>query len=192
FGAGEANGGELLTAMFHSVAARTAGFNITPTDAMLPATAAFMMFLMFVGGGPASTAGGIKTTTLAVATLALRRVLLGRVEIEAFGRRLGEDIANRALAIIVLAVGFITLITIALCALHPELSPADLTFEAVSAVSTVGLSRGVTGELGEAAKLVLVAAMFIGRIGVLLFLLSFIRKRSPTGYRLPETSVVLT
>ncbi len=192
FGAGEANGGELMTAMFHSVAARTAGFNITPTDAMLPATAAFMMFLMFVGGGPASTAGGIKTTTLAVATLALRRVLLGRVEIEAFGRRLGEDIANRALAIIVLAVGFITLITIALCALHPELSPADLTFEAVSAVSTVGLSRGVTGQLGEAAKLVLVAAMFIGRIGVLLFLLSFIRKRSPTGYRLPETSVVLS
>ena len=192
FGAGEANGGELITAMFHSVAARTAGFNITPTDAMLPATAAFMMFLMFVGGGPASTAGGIKTTTLAVAMLALRRVLLGRAEIEAFGRRLSEDVANRALAIIVLAVGFITLITIALCALHPELSPADLTFEAVSAVSTVGLSRGVTGELGGAAKLVLVAAMFIGRIGVLLFLLSFIRKRSPTGYRLPETSVVLT
>ena len=78
-----------------------------------------------------------------------------------------------------------------LCALHPELSPADLTFEAVSAVGTVGLSRGVTGQLGDPAKCVLIAAMSIGRIGVLLFFLSFIRKRSPAGYRLPETSVVL-
>ncbi len=192
FGEGAANGPSLFTALFHSVTARTAGFNITPVEGLLPATAAFMMFLMFVGGSPSSTAGGIKTTTLAVAALALRRVLLGRVDIEAYGRRLAEDVANRALAIILLAVGFITIITIALCALHPELSPADLTFEAVSAVGTVGLSRGVTGQLGDAAKLVLVAGMFIGRIGVLLFLLSFIRRRAPAGYRLPETSVVLT
>ncbi len=192
FGHGEANGSALLTALFHSVTARTAGFNITPSEGLLPATAALMMFLMFVGGSPSSTAGGIKTSTLAVAVLALRRVLLGRTDIEAFGRRLNEDIANRALAIILLAVGFITMITIALCALHPELSPADLTFEAVSAVSTVGLSRGITGQLDDAAKLVLVAAMFIGRIGVLMFVLSFIRKRSAAGYRLPETSVVLT
>ncbi|MFH1499566.1 MAG: potassium transporter TrkG [Verrucomicrobiota bacterium] len=192
FGEGSINGSAWFTALFHSVTARTAGFNITPTEGLLPATAALMMFLMFVGGSPSSTAGGIKTTTLAVAALALRRVLLGRTDIEAYGRRLGEDVANRALAIILLAVGFITIITIALCALHPELSPADLTFEAVSAVSTVGLSRGVTGQLGDTAKLVLVTGMFIGRIGVLLFLLSFIRKRTPSGYRLPETSVVLT
>jgi len=151
-----------------------------------------MMFLMFVGGSPSSTAGGIKTTTLAVAFMAVRRVLLGRTEIEAFGRRLGEDVTNRALAIVLLAVGFITITTTALCALHPELSPADLTFEAVSAVSTVGLTRGVTPQVGDAAKWVLVTAMFVGRIGVLLFLLSFIRKRPATGYRLPETNVVLT
>lgn len=191
-GHGQANGSSVLTALFHSVTARTAGFNITPVEALMPATAATIMFLMFVGGSPSSTAGGIKTSTLAVAVLSLRRVILGRTDIEAFGRRLGEDVANRALAIILLSVGFITLITIALCALHPGLSPADLTFEAVSAVGTVGLSRGVTPQLGTPAKLVLVAAMFIGRIGVLLFVLSFVRKRSPSGYRLPESSVVLT
>jgi trk system potassium uptake protein len=151
-----------------------------------------MMFLMFVGGSPSSTAGGIKTTTLAVAVLSLRRVLLGRPDIEAFGRRLGEDIANRALAILLLSVGFITVIAVSLCALHPEMSPADLTFEAVSAVGTVGLTRGATPLLGDPAKWVLISAMFVGRIGVLLFLLSFIRKRPSRGYRLPETTVVLT
>jgi Trk-type K+ transport system membrane component len=191
-GNGPANGGAWFTALFHAVTARTAGFNITPMGAMFPATAAVMMFLMFVGGSPSSTAGGIKTSTLAIAVLALRRVLLGRTDIEAFGRRLGDDVAERALAIILLAVGFITVVSISLCALHPELSPADLTFEAVSAVSTVGLSRDLTSKLGLPAKGVLVFAMFVGRIGVLVFLLSFIRKRKPVGYRLPETTVVLT
>ena len=191
-GNGPSNGGAWFTALFHAVTARTAGFNITPMGAMFPATAAVMMFLMFVGGSPSSTAGGIKTSTLAIAVLALRRVLLGRTDIEAFGRRLGDDVAERALAIILLAVGFITVVSISLCALHPELSPADLTFEAVSAVSTVGLSRDLTSKLGLPAKGVLVFAMFVGRIGVLVFLLSFIRKRKPVGYRLPETTVVLT
>lgn len=180
-----------FTALFHSVTARTAGFNLTDTSALLPASAAVMMFLMFVGGGPASTAGGIKTTTLAIALLSLRRVLLGRLDIEAFGRRFPDDLANRALSILIVSVGFITLVSVTLCALHPELNPADLVFEAVSAVGTVGLSRGVTAQLGEPAKLVLVVAMLVGRVGVLAFLLALIRRREPTGLRLPETTVSL-
>lgn len=192
FGNGASNGPQWFTALFHSVTARTAGFNITPVGGLLPATAAIMMFLMFVGGSPSSTAGGIKTTTLAVAVLSLRRVLLGRADIEAYGRRLGEDVANRALAILLLSVGFITVISTVLCALHPEMSPADLVFEAVSATGTVGITRGVTPLLSTPAKWVLIFAMFVGRIGVLVFLLSFIRKRPAPGYRLPETSVVIT
>lgn len=191
-GAGRSNGPEWFTALFHSVTARTAGFNITPVGELLPATSAIIMFLMFVGGSPSSTAGGIKTTTLAVAFLSLRRVLLGRNDVEAFGRRLGDEIINRALAVLLLAVGFITVVSTALCALHPELPAENLVFEAVSAVGTVGLTRGVTPELGEPAKWVLIAAMFVGRIGVLLFALSFIPRRPSPGYRLPETSVVIT
>ena len=180
-----------FTALFHSVTARTAGFNVTPVEALLPASAALMMFLMFVGGSPSSTAGGIKTSTLALAFLSLRRVLLGRRDIEAFGRRLPDDLANRALATLLVAMGFITAVAVSLCALHPELPAADLVFEAVSAVGTVGLSRALTPQLGESAKLVLVAAMLVGRIGVLTFLLGFITRRQPTGLRLPETNVVL-
>jgi trk/ktr system potassium uptake protein len=150
------------------------------------------MFLMFVGGSPSSTAGGIKTSTLAIAVLSLRRILLGRAEIEAFGRRFSEETANRALAIVLLSIAFITVVTVALCALHPKLSPFDLAFEAVSAVSTVGLTRAVTPLLETPARVVLVVAMFVGRIGVLFFLLSLLPHRRPTGYRLPETSIVIS
>jgi len=181
-----------LTAFFYAASSRTAGFNVTPTGDLLPATAALMMFLMFIGGGPASTAGGIKTSTLAVAFLSLRRVLFGRREIEVFGRRLPDALANRALSIIIVAVAFTTAVSVALLALHPELDSSDLVFEAVSAIATTGLSRGVTAELGDPAKIILSAAMLIGRIGVLTFLISFVPRREPTGLRLPETNIVLT
>ncbi len=187
-----ASGSTWLTSLFYAATARTAGFNVTATDTLLPATAALLMFLMFVGGGPASTAGGIKTSTLAVAFLSLRRVLFGRRDIEAFGRRLPEELANRALSIILVAVAFTTAVSLALLALHPELDPADVVFEAVSAISTTGLSRGVTADLGDQAKFVLSFAMLVGRVGVLSFLLAFIPRREPTGLRLPETTIVLS
>ena len=150
-----------------------------------------MMALMFVGGSPSSTAGGIKTTTLAVAFLSLRRIVSGRADIEAFGRRLEPQIADRALAIVLLSIAFILLVTVLLCTLHPELPPANLAFEAVSAVSTVGLTRGVTLQLGPAAKVVLVVAMLVGRVGVLLCVFSFLPRCRAPGYRLPQTTVVL-
>lgn len=193
FGAHSAitGGSSWFTALFQSAVARTAGFNITPTESLLPATAATMMFLMFVGGGPASTAGGIKVSTLAVAFLSLRRELLGRRDIEAFGRRLPDELAHRALSVILVAVAFTTAVSIAICALHPDLPAADMVFEAVSAVGTVGLSRGVTDDLGPAAKMVLCFAMVVGRVGVLAFLAAFIRKRENPGVRLPETTIVV-
>lgn len=191
FGYGQRAGSAVFTSVFHSITARTAGFNVTATENLLPATAAVLMALMFVGGSPSSTAGGIKTTTLAVAFLSLRRIVTGRADIEAFGRRLEPQIADRALAIVLLSIAFILLVTVLLCTLHPELPPANLAFEAVSAVSTVGLTRGVTLQLGPAAKVVLVVAMLVGRVGVLLCVFSFLPRRRAPGYRLPQTTVVL-
>ena len=188
----EAHTSGWLIALFNSVIARTAGFHVVAPELFTTASATVIMFLMFVGGSPASTAGGIKTSTLAIAAFSLRRILLGRAEIEAFGRRFSEDTANRALAIVLLALGFITVVTVVLCALHPTLPPFDLAFEAVSAVSTVGLTRGITPMLDAPARVVLVVAMFVGRVGVLFFLLSLIPHRRTTGYRLPETTIVIT
>ncbi len=180
-----------FTALFHSVTARTAGFNVTDMQGLMPATAAVLILLMFIGGSPSSTAGGIKTSTLAVAVLSLRRVLLGRSDIEAFHRRFSDELANRALAIILVAATFLALVAVTLCMLHPELPPFDLLFEAVSAVGTVGLTRGITPRLGPGAKLVLVLAMLVGRVGVLTFVASFLPRRARPAFRYPETTIVL-
>lgn len=187
-----AGGSTWLTALFHSVTARTAGFNVTPTETLLPASVVLMIFLMFVGGSPSSTAGGIKTTTLAVASLSLRRIILGRRDVEAFGRRLPEETADRALSIILIGTAFIMTVAMALCVLHPELPMENLVFEAVSAVGTVGLTRDITPRLGAPAKLVLAFAMLVGRVGVLVFLSAFIRRRAPAVLRYPETGIVLS
>lgn len=181
-----------LAALFHSVTSRSCGFSISDTRGLAPATMAVVMCLMFIGGSPASTAGGIKTSTLAVAVLALRRVLLGRAEIEAFGRRVSDDTANRALAVVLLAGVFLMVVLVTLCALHPELPPGEVMFEVISAMSTTGLSRGVAPALGSAGKCVLVAAMFIGRIGVLMVLMSFMPRRPHSNFRLPEGNIVIT
>jgi Trk-type K+ transport systems, membrane components len=185
-------GSRWFTALFYSVTARTAGFNVTPVDALLPASGALLMFLMFVGGSPASTAGGIKTSTLALAILSLRRVLLGRRDIEAFGRRLPRELIDRALSILFVAIGFTTVVTISLCMLHPELPPDALAFEAVSAIGTAGLTRGITPQLGDPAKLVVACAMLVGRVGVLTFLASFMRRRPASALIYPETNIILS
>ncbi|MDR1498461.1 MAG: hypothetical protein LBS59_08685 [Puniceicoccales bacterium] len=180
-----------LAAMFDATTSRTAGFTISTQSLFTPATTIVIMFLMFVGGSPSSTAGGIKTTTLAVAFLSLRRILLGREEIEVFGRRLDDAIAHRALATIFVALAFITLVTMTLCLLHPNLPAIDLGFEAISAVCTAGMSRDITPRLGDAAKIVLVVAMFAGRVGVLTCLLAFMPRRESSPCRLPRGEVVI-
>ncbi|MDR2512276.1 MAG: hypothetical protein LBD01_00480 [Puniceicoccales bacterium] len=176
---------------FYAVAARTSGFTLTSDMLFTPATSIIVMFLMFIGGSPSSTAGGIKTTTLGVAVLSLRHVITGRRDIEAFGRRLNDSIAHRALATILLAIGFLLLVTMSLCLLHPELPVADLAFEAVSATSTAGMSRGITPRLGEPAKAILVIAMFLGRVGVLTCFVALVSRREGPGYRLPEGTIVI-
>lgn len=178
--------------VFLSVASRTTGFDIGNTGNLTHASLFVLMVLMFIGGAPFSTAGGIKVTTFAIAILALKQYLLGRRDLEIFGRRLDSDIANQALAIVLLTLAMVGVVSVILSALHPEFDMRDVFFEAVSAVATVGLSCGITPYLCWGAKLCLIFAMFIGRIGVLLFFASFIFKRNPNnGARYPETTITL-
>jgi len=185
--------GSLRRAFFLASTSRTAGFDIEDTSGISAAAKMLLMGLMFIGGSPFSTAGGIKTTTFAVAVLSLRKFVLGRSDLEVFGRRLGNDVANQALAIVLLGAGATFFVTVSLCALHPEIDFLSLAFESVSAVGTVGLSCGVTEQLGEPAKYLLATTMFVGRIGILLFITSFLpKKKSDRKARLPETSIVLS
>lgn len=183
---------DFTRAFFLAATTRTAGFDIGDPALLPTGTLLVMMVLMFIGGAPFSTAGGIKVTTFAVAVLSIRQFLSGKRDLEIFGRRLNGDIAHQALALVLLTGLFFALVAIALCTLHPEIDGEFLMFEAISAVATVGISCDVTPLLCDGAKFVLIAAMFVGRIGILLFLASFIQRRESSGARLPEDSIVLS
>jgi Trk-type K+ transport system membrane component len=174
---GEVGGGRLLSSAFLSVTARTAGFNTIDTGGLGTTTAMIVILLMAIGGCPAGTAGGIRTTTVSVALLNTRRVLWDREHLRAFGIRIPDRLVGRALAIITLSLAWIGCGTWLMTMLHPELQVLDLGFEIVSAFSTVGLSRGVTAELGPWARGLLIVTMFAGRVGILAFISAFVRGR---------------
>lgn len=183
---------QLDVAFFNSVTARTAGFNITDLGQLLPATALMMMGLMLIGGSPGSMAGGIKTTTFAVAFFNVFRLLRNRRDIEVFRRRLPTDLVELAFATVVLALIWIGLSGFALLWIEPQLKPLDAFFEVFSAFSTVGVSRGITADLSTEGKILLVLTMFVGRIGILNFTLALFRSRKYSPNRLPADTVILS
>ncbi len=182
-----------LAALFASITARTAGFNTVPTEALLPPTVFLLLFLMFIGGSPASTAGGIKTTTFAVALLNTMRILrdAGR-DLVAFRRQIPAVVANRAFAVVLLAIGWLTISSIILMTVMPNHAPLDVVFETVSAFSTVGLSRGITADMPVIGKLVIIASMLVGRIGILYVALGVLHKERPGKIAYPEGNVIIS
>lgn len=193
---GAARAGEApawMSALFNSVTARTAGFNTVPMDALLPSTVFAMIALMFVGGSPASTAGGIKTTTFAVALLNTLRIMKEPDgELVAFRRKIPAVMANRAFAVALLALGWIATSTILLAWAMPAHKPLDVAFEVVSAFSTVGLSRGITAELPVTGEAIIMASMLVGRIGVLYLALGILRKDRAASIGYPEGTLIIS
>lgn len=156
----------LLIGFFHSVQTRTAGFNSVDIGLMHDETWVGMDVLMFIGGGPAGTAGGIKLTTFAVLFFILLTELRGEGAVNIFGKRLSRAVHRQAIAVVLVAIGAIMTAVIALMVITGM--PFDrVLFEAVSAFGTVGLSTGITYELPPAAEMILVVLMFLGRIGPL-------------------------
>ena len=156
----------LHNAWLQSVTLRTAGFNSIAFDSLRPATLLIMMVSMFIGGSPGGTAGGIKTTTAAVMLLSIVAAVRRGREISAFGRRISTATVDRAAAITTLGMLSLFLIILALLLTQPIPMTAAM-FEAVSALATVGLSIGGTGQLDSVGKLIVVVAMFAGRVGPL-------------------------
>lgn len=156
----------VLTGFFHSVQTRTAGFNALDIGAMHDETWLGMDVLMFIGGGPAGTAGGIKVTTFAVLFFIMLTELRGEGAVNIFGKRLSRAVHRQAITVVLIAVAAVLTATVVLMLLSGE-DLDRMLFEAVSAFGTVGLSTGVTPGLPDPAKLVLVILMFIGRLGPL-------------------------
>lgn len=157
-------GDRVVNAAFQAVTLRTAGFNSVDLAVAHPGTWLAMLACMFVGGAPGSTAGGVKTTTVAVLAVAIAAALRGRSEAEAFGRRLAHATVLQAAAILSLYVLAALLFLLALLVTQ-ELPVTVAVFEVVSALGTVGLSQGGTAQLDEIGQVLIIAAMFVGRVG---------------------------
>ncbi|HDZ15000.1 hypothetical protein LCGC14_0661300 [marine sediment metagenome] len=185
------NFGKLTTALFASVTSRTAGFNtVDMADFTIPGLL-FMIFLMWIGASPASTGGGIKTTTFALATLNIFTVARDSPFIEIGTRRIASDAVKRAFAIISISLVIIGSGILLLLIFNPEFTLIQIAFEVFSAFSTVGLSMGITAALSENSKYVIIFIMFIGRIGLLNLMIGLLRRVDQSGYQYPEENVMI-
>jgi len=188
--AGEKGYGIWLDALFYSVTCRTAGFNTVSMDAssLSPASHLLGAILMFIGGSPASTAGGIKTVSLTVLLLEIWATMRGREEVEAFGRTIPAEVARRAGVIVALMITMVCAVTLLLC--FVERAPLlDSLFETVSAAGTVGLSMGLTPELTPFGRVLIMLAMFTGRLGPVTMLAALTSRSKPVRYAYPTEPV---
>ena len=182
-------------AMFQSATARTAGFNTIDMKELSDGGKLWLCWLMIIGGSPASTAGGMKTVTFALLVATAYCVLRRRNELEIFRRTLSVDLLKKAATVAVLYLALLGTITLLLCAAVPRgHSLIDLFFEACSACGTVGLSTGVTGPdttLQEFGKYIIMAGMFIGRLGPLTLLLALTSRIRHIRYAYPAENVTI-
>jgi trk system potassium uptake protein TrkH len=180
----------LAASWFHAVTPRTAGFNVVDMSALSLPTSLFYLLLMFIGAGTNSTGSGIKVTTFMVLLLATRAFLRGRPLPVIFGRQISSTLVYKSLAITFIACGVVFVALMALSVTDARLGFEDLTFEVVSAFGTVGLTRGITGELSSAGQWVIMLVMFVGRIGPLTLSFLLTRPRQPV-VRYPEGEVYI-
>lgn len=180
-------------ALFQSVTCRTAGFNTVPldTDSVSPATHFLMSLLMFVGGAPASTAGGVKITAVAVLLLGVYSTLRGRRHVESCGRLIPDLLVRRAGVLIMVMGTLVSAVTLALLLTERDASLQEVWFEAVSACATVGLSTGLTSELTIPGRVIIILAMFAGRLGPLSLLIALAGNPSARRYQYPQEQVII-
>lgn len=187
-------GGKALNAFFQSASMRTAGFNSIDLSAMSDAAKLLCVLLMFVGASPASTGGGVKTTTMALLFLTVRSAIRGNAEITVMKRRLSPALVRRALAVVSIMLLALLTGTLAVAAAEDgRISLIDLLFETTSASATVGVSSAGTVNLTEAGRCMLVPMMYLGRVGPLTLATALARRQGTRTERLryPEEEIAI-
>ncbi|WP_044639987.1 TrkH family potassium uptake protein [Risungbinella massiliensis] len=183
---------KLWGGFFQGITPRSAGFNSIAIHDMKPSTQFFLIILMFIGAGSGSTGGGIKINTAAVLLVAVWSLIRGNEDVQLFKRRIGLPNIFQALAVVVIAASLVLLITFALSITEkPETDFLTILFEATSAVSTVGLSMGLTTELSPAGKVLLILAMYIGKLGTLTAAYALAKKQLSSRFRYPQEKVLI-
>ena len=185
--------GKLLAAFFQSVTTRTAGFNTIDLTLIKESSLFIMMILMFIGASPASTGGGIKTTTLASLVITVRSFISGKGDIEVCERRISGATITKAIGIFFIATALVVFGTLALSLTDEGFTLVECGFEIVSAIATVGLSIAGSPSLTTMGKVVVMIAMFIGRVGSLTIFVALLskgaRKKPPVRY--PEGKIIV-
>jgi trk system potassium uptake protein len=182
--------GKLLASFFQGVVPRTAGFNSVPNGDMQPESLLVSDMLMFVGAGSASTGGGIKVTTFALLFLMIWAEARGDSSVNAFERRVPANAQRQALAVALIAMNAVVICTLALTALS-EFNLSQTLYESLSAFGTVGLSTGITPDLRDPAKLVLVALMYLGRTGPYTLAVALALRERQRLYKFPEERPII-
>ncbi len=188
-------GNRLVNTVFMAITPRTAGLVTLPYQQLSIASIAFTMLLMFIGGTPGSTAGGVKTTTIGLLTLQSIATLRGKRDATFGHRRFTQENVFRALTLIFVALTILAVATLILCATQPIPKNDGLqtvTFEVLAAFGTTGISLGLTPHLNVLGKLIIMFLMFIGRVGIYTVMFSILNaNRKQPNYRYPEESVLI-
>ena len=146
---------------------------------------------MLTGGNPGSTAGGAKTTTMLLVALLAVSMLRREEDVHILGRRIDAGLMRRACSIVVIYVSLALVSTLVLCALQPELALRNVLLEVFSAVDTVGMTTGITRQLGAASQLILIALMYAGRLGSLTFAILIAHRRTPAPVQYPAGQLLV-
>lgn len=180
-----------FAAIFHSVSSRSGGLVTVDITQFSDATNVFMSALMFIGASPSSAGGGIRTTTFAIAILFLINFARGKNTIQIFKREIELIDVFRSFAVIFLAFFMVLVATIALLITEPQATIIEVIFEITSAFGTCGMSLGITDDLSSTGKFIIMALMFVGRVGLISFLFTIGGKTDPTKFHYPKERVII-
>lgn len=183
-------GNRLLASLFQSVTTRTAGFNTTDLTKLTRPSQAIMIFLMLVGGSPGSTAGGLKTTTMAVLILNAFACFKRKENVCAFGRRIDDSVIKNAATIVMMYITLFFIGGVAICTIEKLPLVASL-FETASAIGTVGLTLGLTPKLSLASQLILIVLMYLGRVGGLTLIYATLSVKKQINAKLPLDKITV-
>lgn len=183
-------GEQILCSFFQAVTPRTAGFNTMDLNQLSPSSQMLMVCLMFIGGSPGSTAGGIKTTTMTILLLTIWTEFKKRKDVELFKRRVEGEVIRHAACILMFYGSLAFVSSMIICAVE-GIRAKEVIFEVVSALCTVGLSLGITAEVGVLSHVILILLMFIGRVGGITILIAFSSRLSAIPSKLPAEKIAV-
>ena len=182
---------KLIASWFQSVTTRTAGFNTIDIGKMTSAGLFITIGFMFIGASPSGTGGGIKTTTLSILINTTRAVLRGKEQVIMYKREVPFSLILKAMGVVFGSLVMVILMIIVISISNPEIELIAILFEVVSAFATVGLSTGITSSLSILAKLAIVFTMYVGRVGVLLFMGAIVGEPRPSRIQYPEENLLV-